>query len=115
RSCSKLVPATFDEWKNKSFAFPMLMNPKPLSVSFLIVPSAIACASSGFLQSDACHKLFRRFHLTYFMLDEGCQLEYHSCRLFNALGPTAGTMARWRFQAWMILGHANDGLTGRAG
>src|SRR5687768_8078736 len=40
-SSSKLTPCRLLEWKNRSFAPPVLMNPKPLSVNFLIVPSAI--------------------------------------------------------------------------
>ena len=40
---SKVQPWTLDEWKNKSFSPPVLMNPNPLSVNLLIVPSAI-CA-----------------------------------------------------------------------
>ena len=32
-------------WKNKSFEPPQSMNPKPLSVNFLIVPSAILSKS----------------------------------------------------------------------
>jgi len=43
RSSSKLTPWTLDEWKNKSFAPPVLINPNPLSVNLLMVPSAI-CA-----------------------------------------------------------------------
>src|SRR6476469_6572804 len=41
-SSSKLTPLSLDEWKNRSLAFPVLMKPKPLSVSFLIVPSDIS-------------------------------------------------------------------------
>src|SRR5262245_6302657 len=41
RSSSKLTPWTAEEWKKRSLSFPVLMNPKPLSNSFLIVPSGI--------------------------------------------------------------------------
>jgi len=40
-SCSKLTPSRFDVWKNMSLSLPSSMKPKPLSVSRLIVPSAI--------------------------------------------------------------------------
>ena len=37
----KLAPCTLDEWKNRSLPPPTLMNPNPLSVNFLMLPSAI--------------------------------------------------------------------------
>ena len=42
---SKVQPWTLFEWKNRSFSPPNLMNPKPLSVNFFIVPSAISAFS----------------------------------------------------------------------
>jgi len=41
RSSSKLMPWTAEEWNNRSFSLPVLINPKPLSNSFLIVPSGM--------------------------------------------------------------------------
>ena len=41
-----------DEWKNRSFAFPVSMNPKPLSVNLFIVPSAM-CVSLTIVWIDA--------------------------------------------------------------
>ena len=40
-SSSYRTPSRSDEWKKMSLSPPVLMNPKPLSVSRLIVPSAI--------------------------------------------------------------------------
>src|SRR5262249_47771049 len=46
RRLSYSTPSTFDMWKNMSLPVPVSMNPKPLSVSRLIVPSAIRSVSS---------------------------------------------------------------------
>ena len=45
-SWSKVTPWRLFEWKNRSFAPPVLMNPKPLSVNFLMLPSAICTTSA---------------------------------------------------------------------
>ena len=47
---SKLTPSTLDEWKNRSLSPPVLMNPKPLSVNLLIVPSAICAFPVGLIE-----------------------------------------------------------------
>jgi len=55
-SCSNATPLHLEEWKNKSFAVPVLIKPKPLSVSFLIVPSAMTLPKKG-LRGNAGPKL----------------------------------------------------------
>lgn len=51
RKSSYRTPSRFEEWKKISFPPASAMNPNPLSVSFLIVPSGIAtsvrCKASG--------------------------------------------------------------------
>src|SRR4051812_29662283 len=53
------------------------MNPKPLSVSFLIVPSAISYTSSKISQGNACNKLFRRHRPTDVNVEKESSLGYH--------------------------------------
>lgn len=49
-------------WKNMSLSVPVSMNPKPLSVSLLIVPSAIPYASQKSKNCDAArHYSVRNF------------------------------------------------------
>ena len=36
-----LLNRRLDEWKNRSFSFPVLMNPYPFSVNLLMLPSAM--------------------------------------------------------------------------
>src|SRR5258708_3281693 len=50
RRSSKDPPSTFEVWKNMSLSVPVSMNPKPLSVNRLILPSAILSHSKKTLR-----------------------------------------------------------------
>ena len=53
-----MTPWRLDEWKNRSLPLPVLMNPKPFSVNFLIVPSAISSLPIVIAWIDAARLTF---------------------------------------------------------
>ncbi len=78
-------------WKNRSSPFPMSMNPKPLSVKRLIVPSAI-CRSLPYVVCRLTHPkpsemliglALRRIDWTYFTITARACLEHFAQVLEN--------------------------------
>src|SRR5437016_4915025 len=86
------------------------MNPKPLSVSFLIVPSAICLHFLKNSARRACDKLFRQHHLADSNVDQERPLGYHLVKNRDASGAAAlqGAPTSWQYNRLMAISNTDD-------
>ena len=82
-SSSKLTPSRFDEWKNMSLSLPVSINPKPLSVSRLMVPSGICPVSSKSVMQRCPKPSFRLLHCNHAILSSQLPASDGTCQRAN--------------------------------